>query len=129
MTKKQVIDLHDLKEKDIYSLSMFTLYKLAALPKYSIISELPYLLDEANLLKLCKYFGGKTIKIPTIEELMLTMKTLILYQAFVVDGKTWVESLQGAGYQLGDSKKADRALHQFEALLAQYNVTTRDDYE
>ena len=61
-------DLTTLKEPDLYSLSMFTLYKLVDIPEYSSISELSYILDKTNLLKLCEYFGGTTIKIPTLND-------------------------------------------------------------
>lgn len=127
--KSNVLDLEELKQQDVYSLSLFLMYKLTALPKYSLIGELPYLLDEENMLKLCKYFGGKTITIPTVEELMKTMRTLLLYQAFVVEGKPWVEALKQSGFDTSEGRVADRSLVAFEKVLQEYDVKTRKDYE
>lgn len=127
--KSNVLDLEDLKQQDVYSLSLFLLYNLTAIPKYSLIGELPYLLDEDNLLKLCKYLGGKTITIPTVEELMKSMRTLLLYQAYIVEGKPWVQALKESGFNTNEGRAADRALVTFENVLAKYNVKTRRDYE
>ena len=61
--KNELQKLHNI---DIWSLMLFVLYNYQKVPEYSSISELAYILDERNLLKLCEYFGGQTIKIPTI---------------------------------------------------------------
>lgn len=127
--KENLIDLEDLKQQDIYSLSLFLLYNLTAIPKYSLIGELPYLLDEDNLLKFCKYLGGKTITVPTVDELMKTMRTLLLYQAYIVEGKPWVQALKESGFKTNEGRTADRALVTFENMLAKYNVKTRHDYD
>ena len=62
-------DITTLKDIDIYSLSMFVLYKLTEIPEYSAISELPYVLDKDNMLRLCEYFGGRALTIPTADAL------------------------------------------------------------
>lgn len=72
-------DLSKFTKEDTYSLCMFSLYKLIDDPKYSSISELPYILDEKNFLNLCKYFGGTTIKVPTVDEVYSLMNVLLLY--------------------------------------------------
>ena len=73
-------DLDILKTGDKNSLILFTLYKMQSIPEYSAISELAYLLDKKSLLNLCEYFGGCTIKIPTIAELDTVVNALVLYQ-------------------------------------------------
>ena len=78
--------LSKLKDTDVYSLILFALYKLKDTPEYSTLSELVYVLDKENLLKLCEYFGGLTIKIPTIEEIELLTYALVLYQWVNIDG-------------------------------------------
>ena len=65
MTIKE--ELNQLKETDVYSMLLFVLYKMRGIEEYSILSELAYILDKKNLLNLCEYFGGLTIKIPTID--------------------------------------------------------------
>ena len=67
------------KDKDIYSLCLFVLYKLTDIPEYTTLSELSYILDKDNMLKFCQYFGGSVIRVPTISELESTMSLLLLY--------------------------------------------------
>ena len=62
-------ELAKLKDIDVYSLMLFAMFKLRDIPEYASLSEMVYILDKDSLLKLCEYFGGLTIKIPTIEEL------------------------------------------------------------
>lgn len=123
------LNLDELKEQDVYSLSLFLLYKLSVIPKLSLVGELPYILDEDNLLKLCKYMGGKTITIPTVEELMDSMRTVLLYQMHVVEKRSWKESLSASGYLEKESTVADRKLKKLEEILSTYNVHTRSDYD
>ena len=73
-------NLLTLKETDMWSLVLFALYKVRDLPEMSTISELAYVLDKDSVLKLCEYFGGMTIKIPTVEELENLVYALVLYQ-------------------------------------------------
>lgn len=71
--------LAQLKEKDLYSLALFALYKLIDIPEYSSLSELSYVLDHENLFSLCDFFGGQTIKIPTLDELETLIYALLLF--------------------------------------------------
>ena len=74
------VEIDTLRDKDLYSLVLFALFKLRDIPEYSALSELAYILDKDNMLKLCEYFGGLTLKIPTIEELEGILYSLVLYQ-------------------------------------------------
>jgi hypothetical protein len=69
-------ELNNLKNMDIYSLLLFTLYQCRKSDEYSSLSELAYILDKQNLLNLCEYFGGLTIQIPTIDELESLLNSL-----------------------------------------------------
>lgn len=73
-------DLNKFKIKDIYSLLFFALYKLKDVPEYSTLSELAFVLDKDNLLMFLEYFGGTTIKIPTVREFKLMLNCLLLYE-------------------------------------------------
>ena len=86
-------ELNNLKNADIYSLLMFTLYQCRHSNEYSSLSELAYILDEKNLLGLCEYFGGTTITIPTIEELELLLCGLSVFKSIHIDHLTTEESL------------------------------------
>ena len=75
----------------------FVLFKLRDIPEYSTLSELAYILDRKNLLQLCEYFGGLTIKIPTITELESIVYSLTLYQYINIEGKTMDEAIKLIG--------------------------------
>lgn len=79
--------VEQLKEKDIYSLMLFALYKLNDLPEYSSLSQLAYILDKDALLKLCEFYGGLTITIPTINQLQNMLDGLLMFQLIDVDGE------------------------------------------
>lgn len=72
--------IEQLKEPDIYSMLLFALFKLKNDPKYSTLSELAYLVDYNSLLNIFEYFGGLTIKVPTISEFKLVLNALILFE-------------------------------------------------
>ena len=72
--------LNNLSKEDTLSMLLFTLYKLKNEPKYSVLSELCYILDSDNLNKFLSYFGGTTIKVPTARELRLLVQAMVLYQ-------------------------------------------------
>ena len=80
-------DLSLLKTKDIYSLILFALFKLKDIPEYSTLSELAYLLDKESLFNMCEYFGGMTIKIPTIADLEVVVYALIMYTKVDIEGR------------------------------------------
>ena len=80
-------ELARLKESDIYSLMAFALYKAKSKPELSPISELPYLLSLEDMLRLCGYFGGLTITIPTIEEFEEFTYALLAYQRVKIDNE------------------------------------------
>lgn len=86
-------ELNNLKNMDIYSLLLFTLYQCRKSDEYSSLSELAYILDEKNLLSLCEYFGGTTITIPRIEDLELMLCGLSVFKSIHIDKKTIENSL------------------------------------
>lgn len=77
MTKNSDID--KLKDNDILSIALFALYKMRELPEYSTLCELSYVVDKDSLLSLCEFFGGMTIKIPTIKELKVVLYAMSIY--------------------------------------------------
>ena len=86
-------ELNNLKNTDIYSLLMITLYQCRNSNEYSALSELAYILDEKNLLSLCEYFGGMTITVPTIEELELLLCGLSVFKSIHIDKLSIEDSL------------------------------------
>ena len=80
-------EVNNLNTPDIYSLMFFVLYKSTDIKEYSSLSQLAFILDKDSLLKLCEFYGGLTIKIPTINELETILKGLLLYQQVHLENK------------------------------------------
>lgn len=91
-------EIAKLKETDIYSLMLFTLYKARNIPEYSTLSELAFILDKDSLLKLCEYFGGVTIKLPKIEDLESLVYALILYQYVNIEHMDYDDAVKLIGH-------------------------------
>lgn len=126
MIKKNLLTLQN---TDTYSLSMFALYKLTEIPEYSAISELPYILDKPNMLKLCEYFGGRTIKIPTTDELYSLMNLLLLYQYVNIENINYQEAVKMVGYQSNQLRQVKKMYNQLCKVLEKYNFESRARYE
>lgn len=120
-------DLAKLNEVDSYSLILFVLYKLREVPEYSAISELAYVLDKSNLLKLCEYFGGLTIKIPTIEELEEIVHSLLLYQYVNIDNMSFEEALKLLGQRTTDIRIVKRNYNKIKEVLEQYTFKNESE--
>ena len=102
-------ELNNLKNNDIYSLLLFTLFQCRQTNEYSALSELSYILDETNLLNLLEYFGGMTLTIPTIDELELLLCGLNVFQSVHIEGLTIEDSLLkyvGHKFKIGEIQKA-----------------------
>ena len=87
-------ELESLKEQDIYSFILFALFKIRDNPNYSALSELSYILDKDSMLKLCEYFGGMTITIPTVEDLEYVILALLLYKYVDIENMPWEEAVR-----------------------------------
>ena len=73
-------ELNKFSDMDIWSMMLFVLFRVKDVPEYSSLSELCYLLDKKNFLKLCQYFGGTTITIPRLEDMEQLLYGMLLYQ-------------------------------------------------
>lgn len=80
MRKETMEKLSALEREDIYSLLLFALFKMRDDPGYSSISELAYLLNGKSLYNLLEFYGGQTIKVPTLKEFNTVVQALLLYQ-------------------------------------------------
>ena len=85
--------LNSLKKEDVYSLMLFTLYKLKDDPQYLTLTELCYLLDGESLIKFLRYYGGMTITIPESRDLRLVLEGLKLFQYVKVNGGDFAQGL------------------------------------
>ena len=90
ITKK----LHSYKTEDIYTLMLFALSELKEVPEYKTLSELVYLLDRNSVKKVLQYYGGTTIRFPTMEELQLVLDSLLIYQYMIEDNISFDNALK-----------------------------------
>lgn len=116
-------DLTRLNEVDTYSLILFVLYKLKDIPEYSAISELAFVLDKTNLLRLCEYFGGLTLKIPTIDELEQIVHSLLLYQYVDIDNMSFDDALKLLGEKSADIRTIRKNYNKIKQLLEGYTFS------
>ena len=118
--------LNSLKDTDIYSLLLFVLFKVIDIPQYSTLSELVYILDKNNLLKLCEYFGGTTIKIPTIQDLQILVQSLVLYQKVNIQKNDFDKSLKLLGQiKNQDIKKIKKSYVKLCQVLQNYELSKK----
>lgn len=78
--------LNLLNKDDIYSLMLFTLYKMKDIPDYLTLTEMCYILDGTSLSRFLNYFGGMTLTIPTKQQFELVLQALCLYQYVNLEG-------------------------------------------
>ena len=115
-------EIDTLKNKDIYSLMLFILFKLRDLPEYSTLSELIYILNKDEFLKLCEYFGGLTIKIPTIEELENLVNVLLLYKYINIDNMEQEEAEKLLNCNTKEIKYIKENYKQIVNILTRYSL-------
>ena len=118
-------NIENLKEADIYSLILFILFKINNIPEYSTLSELIYILDKESLLKLCEYFGGMTIKIPTIEDLEIVIYSLLLYTYTHIYNKSFDESITLIADKTNNIKQIKDTYYKLNLILKDYNFISR----
>ena len=119
-------ELKKLKEVDIWSLMLFVLYNFQKIPEYSTLSELAYRVDEKTLLKLCEYFGGQTITIPTIDQLEETIYAMLLYQYTDIEHIPFEEALLLLRVNKNQEKSIKNCYKTLKYVLSNYEITPRD---
>lgn len=113
--------LNSLRTNDVYSLILFVLYKLRDVPEYRSTSELAYVLDEHNFLNLCEYFGGLTIKIPTLDEVRDIVNALLLYQLIDLDGMDYESAVKEIGFAPSQMRHIKKVYKNISTVLKDYN--------
>ena len=94
MKKETKEKLQSMQMTDVYSLLLFALFKIKEVPEYSTLSELSYILDGEYLFKFLEYFGGKTIKVPTLAEFKVVVESLLLYQYVNLEGIAFNQAIK-----------------------------------
>jgi len=115
-------ELKKLKDDDIYSLILFILFKLRDIPEYSTLSELIYVLNKNEFLKLCEYFGGMTITIPTIDDLEHLLNMLTIYEMTTIDKISLDDAIKSLKLNKQKSEKIQKDYYKLVDILSQYNL-------
>ena len=119
-------NIDNFKQQDFYSLLLFSLYKMTNVPEYSSLSEMAYVLDKDNFLNLCEYFGGQTIKIPTIKEVESLVYSLLLYQYVKIDKMDYDEALALIGHESCEMRQVKSQYQALCKILDSYEFKVRD---
>lgn len=104
---------------------LFALFKVREVPEYSGISELAYVLDKENMLRLCEFFGGTTITIPTIDELELLTYGLLLYQYIHLDNIKYEEAIKRIENPNVDIREVKLVYVKIKEVLSEYDISSR----
>lgn len=103
---------------------LFALYKANELPEYSSLSQLSYILDKDNLLKLCEFYGGTTIRIPTISELETLLSALLIYQQVDLEGMNLDDVLTSYKNKTGSNLEVKKHYYNLKEILSKYNFNS-----
>lgn len=117
-----MINLNDLNSEDTYSTALLLLFIFSRNDKYSTLSELSYILDHDNFIKFIKYYEGQTITIPSQEEILKSLRVLMLYQYYVIEKQGWREALIKAGFSEDETYTAQRLLTSFKKSVDNYKI-------
>ena len=82
---------------DLYYLSLMILS--AKIGTNSILPEIIFLLDEKSLNNLLCYYGGQTVKIPTLQDLRDSLYGILIYYYYDIQGNSWKESFKKMGLE------------------------------
>lgn len=109
--------LNNIKDMgDLYFIVLLILSKMEGASKYSMISELSYLLDSQSFINLLWYFEGQTIRIPTREELTEALQMMSIYYNYHILEKPWKDSLLAVGFP-NDKKLHNRTWTKYKKFL------------
>lgn len=122
-------NIKTLKETDQYALLMFVLYKMTGVKEYSAISELAYTLDKQNFFNLCSIFGGRTIRIPTVTEMLSLANIMLLYQYVNIDGMSYDSAVKAIGFRSSELRNVKSIYLQVCKVLKDYSFSGVKDAE
>ena len=118
-------DLLELKECDIWSMVLFVLYKIKDIPEYGSLCEMIYLMPKEAVLTLCEYWGGMTLKIPTIDELESVLLATLLYKYIKIDGIEYEDAVEKMGYKSRLPKEIRTTYERLVEVLNNYEFKPR----
>ena len=117
-------EIENLSKADVYSLILFALYEGQKLPEYSTLSQMAYILDKDNLLKLFQFFGGLTIKIPTIEEFETLVYALLMFERVDIEHEEYDTVYFELKDKVIEKEKLKDSYKTFKSLLSKYDFNS-----
>lgn len=118
-------EVEKLKDDDLWSLLLFVLANIKEAPEYQGISELAFLLDRKSMFKLCEYYGGCTIKVPTIDELESLVYGLLMYEYIDIEKQSEEAALQLIRGNTTNITAVKQCYARMKSILSQYTFTSR----
>lgn len=118
-----------LEKEDTLSLAMTMLYFISKDNHYETTGKLSLLLDQRSFLNFIKYYGGKTIKVPTLEQLSEMIKYVLIYQYHYIESLEWDESIKQSGLILkspDEKEKVIKKIEGFDMYLRKYNYDIKE---
>lgn len=86
-------------ETDLCYMAMLTMAMFSNKRKYKHLSELPIILDRESFLHLLEVYGGRTISLPTKEEVLRYIQAISLYYYIEVEGISNNAAMKKLGIQ------------------------------
>lgn len=114
-------ELEKVKENDLYSLLLFVLYQVKNIPEYSSLSELAFVFKKDTLLQFIEYFGGQTIKVPTIDELEDVTYAILLYKYVRIDDVEFNRAVEVVSEKPCNISNVKKIFRQLDDILRSYN--------
>ena len=122
MPKSNILKaLEELDKKDIYSLILFTLYRLKDVSEYSVLSELVYILDKDSFARFLSYFEGQTIKVPKINELTNIVNALLFYERKMNSDLTDDDIMKDLGIPMKDKPILYETINLISGIIKDYD--------
>lgn len=118
---EKIDNLGFLNKEDTYSLALMLLYFSNDNPRYSTLSELPFILDHESFIKFIKYYEGQKLEIPTMDQIKDSLRVLMLFQYSRIEKDDWHTALSKSGFSREDSVSAKHKLDKFCNQLERYN--------
>lgn len=84
-------------ETDLCYMAMLTMAMFSNKRKYQHLAELPIILERESFLNLLEVYGGKTISLPTKEEVLKYIQAISLYYYVEVEGLSNTTAMKKLG--------------------------------
>jgi hypothetical protein len=110
-----------LLKDDTYSILGILLYATSGNPRYSLLNELVYLMDNRSFVNFLKYYEGQTIQVPTLEETQEALRFLLYFQYAEIEGLGHYAAMDKAGIPRCKGKLVMTRLKQFKEELESKN--------